>query len=933
MSTSAKLSSLNRTITVLFLFFFTSLHLSAQVRGKVVDKISNEPLIGATIATLDNKSSTFSGLDGSFDLKKVPKGNNILLCKALGYDTKTITITISNDKVTILFDMEVTMNQLNRVTIESHSNTESAKYAIAREKKAENIINVVSAEAIKLLPDITTAGVLQRVSGVALEKSSTGDARYAIIRGMDQRYNYTLVNGIKIPSPDNKYRYVPMDMFPADLLERLEVIKALTPEMEGDAIGGVMNLVLKNAPRKLEISANVATGFSQLLADNGYTNFDKNTVNPKSPAEINGTNYIASPDDFTYKNFDYTKKQTPINTIMGFSAGNRFLKNKKLGVVVAASYQNLATGSKSIWFKPENQPQPGNIPSFNDFYSRQYNTSQTRYGVHNKIDYVINKLHKISLYNVYLKLDETQYRHTIDTSFSIGRSGVGTGNTYILNRSRIQNQSIYNSTLQGDNQLTNQLKLNWSLVYSKAKSATPDWSEYQTVHVVGHDSDGNPTATPEVLNVPFYRIWTKNTDRDYAGYLNFILEKPFFGKQTTYKFGGLYRDKLRSNNYYEYNLIPKTSSTGQPIPFDGTLTPDKFQFNGTTAAQGAAQNPLTYTATEKIFAPYAQMNIMVNSNLSILGGVRFEATQQGWQTVLDPTVTYGAKGNIKYNDILPSIHFKYSLSKKENLRASYFSAINRPGFFEYIPFRINDDNFALSGNPKLKHATSSNFDFRYEFFPKKLDQLLIGAFYKTITNPIETSIEFTGTSSATLKPLNFGTAINYGIEAAYTHYWGYIGVSGNYTYTHSAITTSKLYYNESFIAVQTTQTRPLQGQSPHIANLSLLYKNQNNGLDIQIASVYTGEKITFVSPYKDLDYWQKSRIQLDFSFEKKFTKNLSVYGKVNNLLNAVTLVEIRQPNIYRSGKFALPEQTKNDRITVQKDLYGQNYLLGLKYKF
>ena len=101
-------------------------------------------------------------------------------------------------------------------------------------------MNVVSAKAIELSPDITVGNVLQRVSGVSTTRSGSGDGQYAIIRGMDKRYSYTSVNGIILPSPDDKNRSVPMDMFPADMIERLEVVKALTPSMDADAIGGVV---------------------------------------------------------------------------------------------------------------------------------------------------------------------------------------------------------------------------------------------------------------------------------------------------------------------------------------------------------------------------------------------------------------------------------------------------------------------------------------------------------------------------------------------------------------------------------------------------------------------------------------------------------------------------------------------------------------------
>lgn len=918
----------------IFLFFLLSfIHSNAQISGKVIDKISGQPIIGASIKIVPSLLETSSGFDGSYFFKKIVLGNYTIVCTYIGYETIEQPVKLIDNKITINFSLVEKQNELDEVVIFSNTDKESEKYSLKREKNSENVINTIGAKTIELLPDITTAGVLQRISGVSLERNSTGEARYAIIRGMDQRYNYTLVNGIKIPSPDNKYRYVPMDMFPSDLLERLDVIKAPTPDMEGDAIGGAMNLVMKNAKDKLSVQANLGSGFSQLFIDRNYSNFDKSVINNNSPSDLHGSNYSATPNDFTYKNFDYKTNKLPINSVGGISISDRFGKKKQFGAVVSASYQNTFKGSNNVWFKPENQPAPGNVPAFTDYYNRKYNSNIFRYGLHSKLDYIINSKNKLSFYTVYLKSEEAQFRQTIDTSLSIGRSGVGTGNTYKSYRSRMQKQSIYNNTLQGENRLTKNFKLDWSAVYSYAKSETPDWSEYQTVQQVGYDINHVQYATPEVLNTPFYRIWTKNSDRDYAGYLNFLYKNRIFDKTLDWKFGGMYRDKLRENFYNQWDLIPKTSSTGEPVTFNGVLSPDLFTFNGTSAAQGSPLNPLNYTATEKIYALYIQANINFSDKLSILAGVRYEHTEQGWKTAQDPTVSYGAIGKVPYGDFLPSIHVKYRLSSNKNLRLSYFSAINRPGYFEYIPFTINDDNFSLSGNPNLKHATSNNLDFRYEVFPNGLDVLLLGAFYKNISNPIESAIKFNGTSSATLQPSNFGSATNYGLEATFAKFFGKIGISGNYTYTHSSITTSKLYYNTDYIAVQTTQTRPLQGQSPHIANFSLLYKDNHSGIDFQLAYTYTGTKIALLSPYKDLDYWQKGTSQLDFSFEKKFLKNFTLYTKVNNLLNTPVIVQIHQPNIYTTGNFALPDQTSKDRVNVQKDYYGQNYLIGIRYKY
>lgn len=211
-------------------------------------------------------------------------------------------------------------------------------------------MNVVSARAIEISPDITVANVVQRVSGVSIERNSNGEGQYAILRGMDKRYNTTLVNGVKVPSPDNKYRYVPLDLFPSDMLERLEVYKSLTPNMEADAVGGVVNMVMKSAPTKLLLQANLATGYSQRYFNRDFGSFSTGGTSAKSPYEQHGKNYNATAADFNKGALDYTYKKPLPDLVGNLTIGNRYLDDK-LGVILGASYQNLHRGSRSIFYK------------------------------------------------------------------------------------------------------------------------------------------------------------------------------------------------------------------------------------------------------------------------------------------------------------------------------------------------------------------------------------------------------------------------------------------------------------------------------------------------------------------------------------------------------------------------------------------------------
>jgi hypothetical protein len=168
------------------------------------------------------------------------------------------------------------------------------------------------------------------------------------------------------------------------------------------------------------------------------------------------------------------------------------------------------------------------------------------------------------------------------------------------------------------------------------------------------------------------------------------------------------------------------------------------------------------------------------------------------------------------------------------------------------------------------------------------------------------------------------------------------GISFNYTYTHSQITTTKLLYlfvpgvgNQTQF---TNQTRPLQGQANNVGNLSLLYKNPKLGLNAQLAFSYTGDRIAQVSPYANLDIWEKPFSQLDLSLEKSLAKHFSLFGKINNLTNAPNLQYIKFPytsvNENFHGGYSIPFQKPGTNYTIaQRDIYKLSFLVGVRYIF
>ncbi|MGF7081313.1 TonB-dependent receptor domain-containing protein [Mucilaginibacter sp. UYCu711] len=899
--------------------------LAQGIKGKVTDAVTREPLVGATVEIRSIKRSAAVQLDGFFSFKNLSADTYQLEIRFVSYKTKQITVMVTPDRVnTISVALDPDIRALNDVTISGNQVSTDTR-ARTLERNANQVVNIVSAKNIELSPDVTVANVIQRVSGVTIERSNSGEGRYPIIRGMEKRYINTLVNGIKIPSPDNKNRFIPLDLFPAELLERLEVSKTLTPSMEGDAIGGTINLVMKDAPSKTLFQANFAAGYNGIFAGRNFQQFDASAINKQSPAERNGNNYAAAPADFPVNNLQFSNKATPVNTNFGFTFGDRFGQDQKLGFIVSASYQNNFTGNNSTFFLPNAQPGLNNIPQFIELQSRSYSQQSRRIGVNNKFDYKFDKNNKISLINVFVRLDDHQSRLISDT---IALNSLVDAQA----RSRWQYQSIYNSTLQGVHQLNSSLRADWSLAYSVANNHIPDQAEFT------HEYPVTKTATSVDILQGMTRIWAHNSDKDYAAYLNIADKFKLLKRDFELKIGGVERHKTRDSYYNSYSLTPDLgTSTSQAYT---SISNAKYTFKSTGSSLFSPDGN-DYTFTENVAAGYIQGKWQLTDRFEALGGVRAEYTNQNYDTQLPPATAY-KNGKITYTDILPSVIFKYSITENQNLRLSYYKALARPGFAELIPDGQQGEVFKETGNPAgLNHTTADNVDFRYELFSKNADEILIGAFYKRIQDPIEFAAVKTGVTSQTLIPQNFGDARNFGLEGVVTKYWGPFGVVANYTYTRSRITSDKLYSFRNDAGQVTSriqsETRPLQGQSDHIGNLALIYKNPKLGLDLQGAFVYTGARISLVSPYYGLDYWQAPTKQIDFSVEKRFARKFSFYGKVNNLTNTPYILELHQSyNNYLTapGARTLALQSEPDKaIVVQKDYFKTNYLFGIRYKF
>lgn len=909
---------MKRTVILINFLFWFMLTFAYNIKGVVLDKETKEPLIGVSIYSKENPSvGTTTDIDGNFNLEISSNKNTLYIISYIGFEIQEIMIGKNSSALKIYLTPESQHISTVQIVGTLKKNTDNGVRLL--EKQSNKVVNMVSAKSMELSPDLNVASVLQRMSGVSMEKSSSGQGQYAILRGMDKRYNYTLVNNIKIPSPDNKNRYIPLNIFPSELLDRLEVSKSLTPDMESDATGGAINMIMKDCPDNILLQANIGIGYESMYLDQKFNTAFRSNIQNQSPRELYGKDHIAQISDFSKYGSKNTLRNALPNIAGGIALGNRFFDNH-LGIILAGSYQGNTKGNNSVLFD-DVMNQTEETVRLSTMRNRSYSERLSEYGTHLKLDYDINDDHQIKWYNGIIGSNSMQIRESKATNLSLNyQPEAGNSLDNIEIRSRFTQQKIFVSNLQGFHRFFNMLSTDWSFVYSKANNKRPD-NTYVNLENNRNDFEDHITADTSE------KRWEHNSDQDIAGYINLEGNKKFGAFDISLKMGGMYRHKTRTNSFVSYMFTPE--STSRPVYGKDFSSLDEIAWKVSTPK--GSVGPLNYDAGEDNSAVYLMSNI-TRGIFNVIVGARAEFTNQNYY-MFYPAAGDDPKGQQQYADLLPSINTKLTISNNMNVRASYFKSLNRPGFFEIVPFSIINEDYMEFGNKDLKRAIIHNVDLRWEFFPQLSEQIMAGVFYKKIKNPIEYAYHTINNRQFGYGPVNLGDATNYGVEIDLVKRLGDFEFKGNYTYTHSSITTPKTVYRKDesgkLKKLSIDQTRPLVGQTPHLANITIGYNNKQFGTNIQVSGSYSGEKIVIASHYLDSDYWQGSLFALDCSIEKRFGKKIACFIKASNLLNSPIKRYIKTTNNYNAN-FAY-QDINSGRTLIREDKVGGSILSGIRY--
>jgi TonB-dependent receptor len=396
----------------------------------------------------------------------------------------------------------------------------------------------------------------------------------------------------------------------------------------------------------------------------------------------------------------------------------------------------------------------------------------------------------------------------------------------------------------------------------------------------------------DVLTLNRIRVDDKlKEDEDIAGMVNVEIPYDITGRTSTVKFGGKYLTKNAKFTEVRLQLrnFPEDHTVGEgEFGFIGVIVdPNDTEYLGSERVEYLDMSDDNYDATETIIAAYGMTTVNFTEKFSILAGLRFENTNNEYQTLAVESVNQETS-DASYSSLLPSLHFTYRFTDNMNLRLAYSSGIARPDYNSLVPVEFRDDDAReiSKGNPDLEPTTSNNFDLMFERYTPYLGLLSAGVYYKKMTNIIVSStstetLEYEGETQVyeVTMPINGDNdATIYGFEVALNQRLNFLNapflnnfsIYANYTYTKAEMEVDGRYI-------------PLGDSPEHIANIALMYDNPEIGLSFVISNNFRDDILRSVGSDKYTDSYFESEYHLDISATQRITKNLSVILQLNNI--------------------------------------------------
>lgn len=917
----------------------------ATVGGTVYDPSGN-PLGGATVTVPGQQAEAVTGADGSFT---VQMARGVFDLRIDHPEYPALTLPGVRALASIEGSLDIVLRSAAAATGGVEELVVTGRYipdtAIANERSAESVLDVITAKEISLAGDSTAADALQRVTGVTIQKD------LPVVRGLNDRFSTTLLNGAEIPSPDPSRRAIGLDIFPTDLIGGISVQKTYTPDLPADFSAGAIRIETRGVPEELEGSVSASVGYNTRSTtergliyqggdrdDLGYDDGTRDIPNIAATLTNSGRTPLSQLTPAQNEQVaeslpnNYNIMGSELDPDFGFAAtlgGRATLGDVPVGARLALQYDNK-------WrFRREARASFTNI------------TSGGLFGEDSELQRTENTVTTGAMLGATAELDPRNTINLLSLLSRISVDGTFFEEGFNINESRDfrsltlewSESQLLSNQLSGSHELDwlGGFAADWQVSFSNAERDEPGTREYTYSRPAGVDDVFRLATGPGEAGLPPVWSWEFLDEDTLDAGLNLAFPAELFSNWTgewKVGVGAVQRERDYEIVRWRFALAPG-AGVNDPFFFETfafpspemilipeRIGPNGFQLvNASTAAAGGA-NADNYQGEHDILSTYLMGDFYIGSAYRLQAGARIEASDLSVTT--SSLTTQGAigEGRIDETDVLPAVNFTWFLNDESQLRLAASKTLNRPQFRELspAPFRDPETRFEAVGNPNLDQAEILNFDIRYERYWSNDEGFTIAAFYKDFSDPIEVITlgggsddrgvrSFANADGAELYGVEMDARYNFASLAPNTPFFSNMYIAGNL-----ALIESEVEVSASDLGVSTNSKRRLQGQSPWVGNVTFGYSNPEREIDAVLLVNAFGERITEAGINGVPDAEEQTATQLDFNYRQALFDNWMLGVKFRNLLDSK--IEVEQGN------------------TIQRSYRtGRTYSLSLDYRF
>jgi hypothetical protein len=901
---------------------------TGKIQGRLVATDTGEPIGFADVMLLpaDTTLSRIGGqtnADGTFLLEAAP-GRYTLRFRALSYATKQVEGIVLEEGKLVPFNTALTPEAIEQeeIVVEARARQNTELSMLAARKKAAAVGDAVSAEQVRKSPDKDAAEVLRRVTGL-----SVSDGKYVFVRGLGERYSSTEVDGVRIASPEQNKRVVPLDLLPANLLENIVVQKTYTADRPGEFGGGDVQVRTRDFPGGRTWSFTASQGYVDGVTFKGRLTYASSGADlfgfgahsrriPDAIQDVAGGRPLVSSSDpergfslatlaslaTSFENvWSPHAARTIPNGSYSANYGDEFrLFGRPLGVIQSWSLSRV--------FDRRDETSRFFVDSSDTLYDYAVSRSKetVQLGGISGLSYRLSPRHTVHVRGLYTHSADDEVRTYEGPDHNRTETTTGQWLNHRGTRIEYVERSVLSGTVEGQHEFARLLgaSLDWKVTRSQARRLQPDRRE--TVYDLRYYDLGNSEV------VGFWLIGSTGI-REYGD-----LRDNGHGVSLTgslpYRLWGLGKGKValgfdrqtkaRDSFYRRFNIYPN-EYTDRSAPPESVFSDRAFDGQpGSGYVEEATLDMDNYVAHQRLTAGFVSVDLPLGRLARANLGVRAEHGVQEVRSfdLFDPS-RITAEGSLDDTDWLPSGNVTVSATRSINVRLGASRTLSRPDLNELSPRPALEyiGGLQVAGNPALRRASIDNYDVRVEAFPGLSEVLAAGVFYKRMHEPIEQVIQ--GGSPPILVPRNSDRGRSSGVELEARTSLGRLSrrLEGFTLNTNASFIASRVRLARQLTVIG-SQEHPLQGQADYLVNAGLGYAARRAEATVLVSAVGRRLYALGLAPLPDI--YERPTTSLDATVNVAPFRNSRVKLGARNLLDprVQQLQGDREVSGYRLGR-------------------------------